>query len=148
MQARGFLCFLCALVVIVVILSRVDVSPFRNDSDDSNARDVETLVRVNRAREYVIVRLREGQITLWEAGAMFREQNDALAPQFRGHVRFHGNSEQEQACRQVISWVQARERDPEKATRLVAKFEEELERKLDEIRGMSEKIQDVPDAQE
>ena len=62
-----------------------------------------------RAKNRVVGRLIEGEMSLVEAGAWFRYVNDhpqECPSNFRRE--FAGRSEGEKACRQVIAWVRAR----------------------------------------
>jgi hypothetical protein len=133
MNARWVVYGVCGFAVLAVVVVRCAIDKTPRDADLSNARDVEALARLHKAHDEVLDQLLDGRISLMEAGARFREQNDVLSPHGSAHRLFAGASEDEQACRQVISWARARETDEERAAALAGRLEAELQAWLEEV---------------
>jgi hypothetical protein len=78
--------------------------------------------------------LMAGELTLFEAAALFAQANEAH-PECAGFHRLHqGSSDGEKLCREVISWVSTKteyEQSTAAADKLRERMEVELQEQLD-----------------
>jgi hypothetical protein len=106
-------------VVEVVFLPATDA--------DASAAKIRALQDLNRARNKTLDSLAAGEIDLWQAAREFREHNDRPPLYTRSHQYFPGDSEEECACRQVISWIGCHGPDRDRSQALAQQLEAELE---------------------
>jgi hypothetical protein len=126
---------LCALAVVLprTEWARDPNSPGNlctgpNEEQDAHAK-LKGIQRRIAAKELIVRSLIDGQITLFEAAALFGDLNQGY-PELR-FLDAPGDSEEEKLCRQVIRWVEEMQQAPERAGRdTSARLEEELRRHM------------------